>query len=219
MTELLAYVVSVESDSFDEPEIVVVHAADEADARRRGFREMSDSYDETELTVRRAPEFDGITDPRELSREMLRNGWWFTCSECERRVDSEGGDEEEDDDGELLPPRWPVVSRGGAVYCSRRCLAEYLRERRRYLENEWNVVAEAVAKWPGIEVVERGGSYFSQEKERRSEGPVGRVEFRFPGGLGTVSWCRGDKTVGVQLRDHEAWEAFEAVKPLYLEVT
>ncbi len=204
MTALRAWKVSAEVDDGDME--TILHAGSADAARQRGAWEFN--TDEEVVAVKRYPRFDGLVG-NALTYAMLALGWGFPCNKCGRVVYDSGLEEDDDSDWESDGPSLPSprhLVRHGDVYCSSECCIARLRELRSYRENQWGVVADAVQRWPGIEITDSSGLTFGKDAHRNQV--VGRVEFRFPGGRGSVSWCRYSPHVNVQARDVEAWEAF-----------
>lgn len=167
---------------------------------------------------KRAPQFDGL-DGADLARAQLACGWWFHCWECEHQLDADGlincgereckccdcGDEHCSNCGfDQHCVELPIVD-GFAVFCSRYCWHAWMWERGRIRGNRKAVQIEALERWPGIELVDANGSELDPRKPGRS---CGAVDFKFPGGAGTVHWVRGCAIVNVQARDIDAWKVF-----------
>lgn len=184
---------------------VLVQAATRAEALRQGASDLN--ADSADCLAERVPELDEL-DADDFVRGQMALGWGLPCEYCHSIVYegwTDGEDEEEEADLSFSR-RWLV--RRGALYCSTQCCLQQLRDQRSYRENEWNVVAEAVARWPGIEIVDADGLTFGEGDYSRQV--VGHVRFRFPGGHGQVHWTRYSPTVAVERRDLAAWEQFAA---------
>lgn len=163
-------------------------------ARREGANELDAEFGAVECS--RYPDFDqyaetGVPDP-----VLVDHGWWFNCMHCGRKICNDPTD----DDGESieLDPQYL----GNRVFCTPTCHQAFDAERQ--AEQARADAAEQIAKekWPGIEVVYKSG----HEKPPST----GRVHFMFPGGEGSVDWTVGANVAYVQVRDVEAWEAFQA---------
>lgn len=199
----------------------VVFARTRSEARR-GADTCGDDPELTDITAKRAPEFDRCKTVAELRQAQLDEGWRFTCFECEHYVDGDGCDTCFDE-GEGLgvtrdcaPP--PVID-GAAVFCAVSCQLAYYANRGRYAGNRLGVCLDAVEKWPGITIVSSNGSEYPPDERMpgaqihysKHERPVGGVDFTFPGGGEyRVHWVRGHGTIRVHGDMADAWERFAA---------
>lgn len=194
-------------DGEDRCEIVFADTRNEA-------RRAADTQDAEwlQITAKRAPKFDGLTNPRALSMMQLLEGWWFFCVDCEHKVDVDGcwdcAEEEAGEDeyaGDRLDGAF--VTRNGDVFCSEDCYHSWIARIASYRGNRLGVCLDAVERWPGIEIVHSNGLRGSN---LNSFGAAGGVTFKFPGGEHTVDWVRGNPMVTVMQSDAEAWKLFAA---------
>jgi len=191
----------------EEGRAIIVFAFNRADAKAMAHCRGDEIGDGewTDLRVTRAKEFDHLDDEdgHVLLRAQLAMGWWFRCSGCERNVSDDDMDDMKDDDGNPLTP----VFRGGDVWCSASCCIAYLQTIRSYRVNEWEVVREAVERWPGIRIVRSSGHSCTREPPYKA---VGSVTFMFPGGEYPVDWLRGEETLRVYQEDAAKWRVYAA---------
>lgn len=184
-----AYVVT---DEYGEGSGCVQFAKHSVVARREGANELNCDFDG--VSCRRAPEFDTYADAGDVPpAALVEYGWWFECMQCSQKICNEP----HDDDGE--PVELSPVYKGTWVFCSQKCRDALHAEKAEQKARGESAASAALAKWPGIEISRTNGY----------ENPA-RVWFKFPGGLGECDWRQGAPTILVQLRDQQAWKAFES---------
>lgn len=188
--KLRAYTVNSDEHS------CIVFAKSHVEARRVGAQELDGDFEGME-SCKLTPEFDKYAPGPVPIQAMIESGWWYECSGCSRRVDSdnENFDEEEEEEGSV-PPELVYVG-NTRVYCSQACLdRETARWAKEKADKEF-LIAKATEQWPGIEVV--WTSCYSEPHI---------IDFRFPGGKHGVRWTRDAKTVLVTPLDQEAWKIY-----------
>ena len=177
----------------DEGRQVVVYATKRSEAKAFAQGELNAEY--IDLEAHRAPEFDGLGGD-ELIRAQLAAGWWMGCYGCYEPVRAE---EEEGEVYDECHRAAPYVLRNGAVYCSSKCCLKQLRKERDSRMATWTAVADAMGRWPGIEILHVWAS-------------IGGVSltFKFPGGEFPIDWNYGESEVRAIESDVEAWERYAA---------
>jgi len=183
----------VEDPFDDEGRALIVHARSRSQARAFGQGELDAEY--INLHANRAPEFDDL-DGDELIRAQLAAGWWMGCHGCQEHVRAEQVEGEVYDEGLRAAP---YVLRNGGVYCSSKCCLKQLRKERAARVATWNALADAMGRWPGIEILHVWPSIGGTS-----------ITFKFPGGEWAVTWTVGDDTVQAIESDVAAWERFAA---------
>lgn len=190
---LLAYEVSEDCDGHT----VVVFARSGAEGRRLGADRLDLLFEDVD-SCRRAPEFDAYAEAgRVPPLVMLDAGWWFECSHCGHRIDTD----REGPDGEYLEP----VTDGDAVYCNTEHLMCEWRDRRTR-EARMNAVVEACAtRFHHLPIRDmRGGEHY----QNGGRDTVACCDFDFPGRKGRYArWDLGDSNVHISECDREAWRA------------
>jgi hypothetical protein len=183
----------VVTDDYGEGHACVQFAEHSVVARREGANELNTDFES--VNCRRAPEFDTYAEAGKVpDRVLVEHGWWFECMQCSKRI----CDEPYDDDGEPIELQ-PIYEERGWIFCSPKCRDSLYAEKAEQKARAEAAATAALAKWPGIEICHKNGY----------ENP-GRVWFKFPGGAGQADWTQGASTILIQLRDQDAWAAFEA---------
>ena len=106
-------------------------------ARRMGANEMDISFDEV-ASCKRKPAWDEYAPGPVPIHVVMADGWWWSCSHCERMISESGPDwqevEEIQKDGyfcESVAPNPQIIEwNGGRVFCGPDCAASEIRERR-----------------------------------------------------------------------------------------
>jgi hypothetical protein len=158
-------------------------------ARREGANELGTDFEAVEC--RRAPEFDAYAPGPVPDPVLVEHGWWFECMQCSQRICNEPTDE----DG--APIELSPIYLTNWIFCTPACHEAFQAERAAEKARADAAGAAALANWPGITVRFTNGH----------ETPA-RVDFAFPGGLGSVTWRVGEQTVLVPQRDVDAWNKF-----------
>ncbi len=100
-----AYIVT---DETTELEAVIVFHQHSVAARRIGANNLNVEF--SDVSCRRAPEFDGYAIVgRVPNRVLLNHGWWMGCTGCRKTVYGNDCDH-------------PPILRGDDVYCSQKCV-------------------------------------------------------------------------------------------------
>jgi hypothetical protein len=185
----------VVSDPSEEAE-VVVYARNPMEARRLGsHHDIGSMCHETELYVRRAPEFDDL-DGKSLPEAQLKRGWWFTCWHCGSRVTAEPRyDHDADREIELDP----VIS-GTRVYCSPWCHGARAATHVERRAVAWATIAEVVQRFPGCRVVDVVPQGLPTPHARVTLPPDHRVP---------LHWEAGWERPALHWREHiDAWNQY-----------
>lgn len=184
----------------------VVFATNSATARREGASELGTDWESIE-SCRRAPHLDQYAPGPVPPLTMIKHGWWFECSHCGRRVNSDMEDELLDDglDPADFVPR-PAGNDG--VFCSESCeCADHIARRGR--EEAADALREVFeAKFPGADILHihvYGGPKLEADKQG-----CYIVTFTFPGGTYSARWEFGDSFCSVPMIDQEAFKAWRA---------
>ena len=188
-------------DGYNDGESVIVFAADEAEAQRKGAAELDLSIDDGEVyDCERRPEFDSFADRGFVpAEELIAAGWWFECLGCGHQVNSDM--EGEDEDGEPYPLN-PVYEDHG-VWCTPECKARELEDRRIRKEMQAAAIEDFKRRihrrFPGVQLIENHSltphAYVTSENGVYSLKHVS-VAFSFPGQKHGPASLRWDFSIG-----------------------
>jgi hypothetical protein len=182
MGERKAYVITEECEG----SAVVVYAAHRATAQSDGANELDMEF--TEVTCRRAPEFDGLEhDRRALAEAQLEAGWWLGNGHGDRFASHDD----------------PWISKSGDVW---RSPWEWLAETERQIRRE-AAEAAAVAR---VTSELWGQFWFADRIEAHSyQGKHVYAEVWLPYMHGPLSYReeKGEKSMTIQRRDQDIWPA------------
>jgi hypothetical protein len=211
MTALKAYTVHDGGDHS-----VIVFALHNVVARREGANELDCGFNEVDYCTR-SPEFDQYAPGPVPPLVAIEHGWWFECSCCGRKVDSDVC-EAAYDDGED-PDLFGAVADGRSVYCSQTCMQREFASRRARRAAEVALIEVFDSEFPGAKITHVYADLedlrlkpVSQKKSSRYvDGSC--ISFEFPGGKGGARWKFGDEMVSVNLDDVAAFCAWRG-KPV-----
>lgn len=215
MTALRAYTVHDGGDHS-----VIVFAHHNVVARREGANEMDCGFNEVDY-CKRSPEFDSYAPGPVPPLVAIEHGWWFECSCCGRKVDSDVC-ESAYDDGED-PELFGAVADGRAVYCSKTCMQLEFAGRRARAAAEAALVEVFESAFAGAAILhvyaDMDGHRLNvaaqpDAKRRRHDGS--NISFKFPGGEGCARWQLGEELVWVNQSDVPAFCAWRG-KPVPAE--
>jgi hypothetical protein len=167
----------------DEGGTVVVFAKTSVEARRLGANELDIDFESVE-SCRRAPEFDAYADRGRVPNDVLLDmGWWFTCSGCERRIDSDLKGYHTYGDMERCITLKPVFV-GDAVYCCPSCVSRTEKDKRIRKEMAANAIAvfqrRVLKRFPDVAFVSQQYAYATHRNGRYAVEQI-IVSFSFPG--------------------------------------
>lgn len=189
----------VDGDEYGD--IIFARSADEAADRAEVWGVES---------VRRTPKWDHLAPGPVPAKSLIDDNWWFECSNCGARVDtemdstanfdSEGNDLDADDIGPYF-----VGTRN--VFCHAFCYAASCSDETMRRNHEVALVELVATKYP--EVITVAHAHWDESKPERSQ-----VSFFLPGMEGSISWTIGEGSVWVQNRDKAVFEAlYASTKP------
>ncbi|WP_062297161.1 hypothetical protein [Nostoc piscinale] len=132
--------------NFLESQAYMLSNEDEARIQFLTLREVF-SVDREEWEVKREPKYDCYAHQGYVPvSDLLKDGWWFECYECFKKVDSEAWDYDED-------KPMDVVVLEKILFCSHRCHNKYkarvqrIVETKEYLLKKFSVSTN-LSVWP-----------------------------------------------------------------------
>jgi hypothetical protein len=215
MTKLKAYTVHDGGDHS-----VIVFALHNVVARREGANEMDCGFNEVDYCTR-SPEFDAYAPGPVPPLAAIEHGWWFECSCCGRKVDSDVC-QSAYDDGED-PDLFGAVADGRAVYCSETCRQREFSGRRAREAAEVALIEVFEAEFVDATILHVYADMDGNRLKAPTSPAAGRrvndgsaISFRFPGGKGSARWQHGHELLWVDREDVAAFCAWRG-KPVPAE--
>lgn len=191
----------------DEDRATVVWARNSVEARRLGHYQddIGTSADETELHVRRAPEFDQLNPHLPFRIQQLQAGWWFECWHCERRINVDDFIEVEDEhapDGGYEYPFEPVDD-GRGIYCNGWCAAAdavgHVERRIRM----WEAIERAVERFPTAVIHSYSDCWRGAGDRKR-----GMITFSVAELPYSLTWMVNEETINVPKMHEHLWGSY-----------
>ena len=108
----------------DHEHSAITFARSNIEARKWGASEWNDG-ELRGMSCTRIPGFDCYHETEVPASEMVEIGWWFECSNCDRRIDND------DDDENRIIPSEVIGTQYSAVYCNAACRDEHLARKAR----------------------------------------------------------------------------------------
>lgn len=181
-------------------------ATNGATARREGANELNTEWEGIDY-CRRAPEFDAYAPGPVPLDVMIKNGWWFECQHCGRRVDEDLTQTAEDDG--LDPDNFQVVMQGRSVFCSHTCAAEDYASKRARSAAYAAFVEVVESKFTGctITYLHIYGDKLEASPAKQHGGAYCSAHFTFPGGKYQARWDFGDEKSWVNQEDVKAFQS------------
>jgi hypothetical protein len=190
---------------------VIVFAHHNVVARREGANELDCGFNEVDY-CKRSPEFDAYAPGPVPPLVAIEHGWWFECSCCGRKVDSDVCQSAEDDGED--PDFYGAVADGRAVYCSETCRQMAFVERRARKAAEVALIEVFEANFTGAAILNVWANLDGFRLAgacRCSSGST--VTFKFPGGKAAANWSFGGEKCSLNRDDIEAFCAWRG-KPV-----
>lgn len=187
----------------DEGNSCICFATNSATARREGAQQLDTEWDGID-TCRRANWADQYAPGPVPMLACLAAGWWFECSHCGCRMDSDGrhGEEEDERDDAFEPTEEPH-----SIYCSPTCRMELWADRRARDAKRDATIEACAIKWPDATAITAHELYTGTGTQTHWT-----ASFGFPGGKFHANWKLGDKVVSVSACDVEAFKAWTGVE-------
>ena len=188
----------------------IVFATNSASARREGASDIGTDWEGVDF-CRRLPEADKYAPGPVPPLARIEMGWWYECTCCGRRVNSDLLEEVEDDG--LDPSDFGAIAEGQRVYCSRACAAREAARGRRRAAAISALIELFESKFEDCAI---SSVHVCDDALVPSEpygGAMASIDFMFPGAKYGATYIYGDANVRVAMADVDAYYAWRGGVP------
>lgn len=206
MSKLKAY----EVREPDEGHCCIIFATNNAAARREGATELDVDWEGVEH-CRRKPGYDQYAPGPVPPLMLIKDGWWFECHQCGRKIDEYMADELEHEGHD--PADFVPVDYGNRVFCCAACQAKFYAERRANAAAKVALIELFEAKFPGCTI--KDVHVYGAKLEPRDDGGGMKctVSFLFPGARYGATYEYGTPELYVAQGDLPAYYNWSGIEP------